>query len=100
VARPINKKDSHWALANVSFAYGVLAALFISASGCSHVVPSHSIPAKPEFIRVGVQTGDSVEITTKDGEYREFVVEDVGPDAIEGPSETIRFSEIESIVKR
>ncbi len=100
MARPINKIESYWAIAKVSIAYGVIAALLISAHGCSHVVPSHSIPAKPEFIRVGVQTGDLVEITTKDGEYRKFVVQDIGIDTIEGPSETIRFSEIERIVKR
>ena len=84
----------------VLIAFGVIAALLVSAYGCSHVVPSHSIRAKPEFIRVGVQAGDLVEITTKDGQYRKFVVEDVGTDTIEGPSETIRFNEIESIVKR
>jgi hypothetical protein len=79
---------------------GVIAVLAVAPYGCSHVVPSHDIRAKPEYIRAGVQKGDSVEITTKDGKYREFVVEDVGTDAIEGPSETIRFSEIQSIVKR
>ena len=63
VARPINKIESHWAIAKVSIAYGVIAALLIFAYGCSHVVPSHTSPAKPEFIRVGVQTGDLVEIS-------------------------------------
>ena len=64
------------------------------------MVPAHNIRVKPEFIRVGIQAGDSVEITTKDGEYREFVVKDVGTNNIEGPSETILFSDIQSIVKR
>lgn len=79
---------------------GATAVLALGATGCSHAVPSHEIRADPEFIRVGVQVGDSVEITTKDGKYREFVVEDVGADAIAGSEETIRFSEIQSIVKR
>jgi len=50
--------------------------------------------------QAGIQAGDLVEITTKNGKYREFVVEDVGTNYIEGPSETIRFNEIQSIVKR
>ncbi len=100
VARPINKIESHWAIAKLSIAYGMIAALLISAYGCSHVVPSHDIRAKPAYIQAGVQSGDLVEITTKEGNYRDFVVKDVGTDAIEGPSENIRFNEIESIVKR
>ncbi len=81
-------------------ALGTIAALAIAFYGCAQIVPAHNIRAKPEFIRVGVQAGDLVEITTKDGEYREFVVKDVGTNHIEGPSETIRFSDIQRIVKR
>lgn len=81
-------------------AFGVAVALAVAASGCTHAVPSHDIRTKPEFIRAGVQAGDSVEITTKDGKYRELIVKDVGVDAIEGPAESIRFSDIQSIAKR
>jgi len=78
----------------------LLTCFAIGAYGCSAVTPSHDIRVKPEYIQAGVQTGDRVEITTKDGKYREFVVEDVGANAVKGPAETIPFSEIQSIVKR
>lgn len=77
-----------------------IAVLAIVVYGCAQVVPAHNIRVKPDFIRTGVQAGDSVEITTRDGEYRKFVVKDVGTNHIEGPSETIRFSDIQRIVKR
>lgn len=77
-----------------------LAGLVLGVYGCAKVTPSHDIRVKPEYIEAGVQAGDLVEITTKDGEQREFVVEEVAANAIKGPSETIPFSEIESIVKR
>ena len=80
--------------------FGIIAALTVVVYGCAQVVPSHNIRVKPEYISAGVQAGDSVEITTKDGEYREFVVKDVGTSHIEGPSETILFSDIRTIVKR
>ena len=78
----------------------VIAALFASLSGCGHVTPAHNIPAKPDFIRAGIQAGDSVEITTKDGEQRKFRVRVVTENTIEGPTETIRFDDIQSLVKR
>lgn len=90
--------DSHAKLPPLALV--LLACLAIGAYGCSAVTPSHDIRVKPEYIKAGVQTGDRVEITTKDGKHRELVVEDVGTNAIRGPSETIPFSEIQSIVKR
>ena len=84
----------------MSIAFGVVAGLAIAAQGCSQITPSHDIRAKPEYIQAGVQTGDLVEITTKDGKHKKFVVEGVGTNDIKGPSETIPFSEIQSIVKR
>jgi len=90
--------DSHAKLPPLAVV--LLACFAIGAYGCSAVTPSHDIRVKPEYIQAGVQTGDLVEITTKDGKQREFVVEDVGTNAIKGPSETIPFSEIQSIVKR
>lgn len=99
--KAIEKKEFHRPIAKGALiAFGVIVTLAVGTYGCSHIVPSHDIRAKPEFIRAGVQVGDSVEITTKDGEYREFIVEDVGTDTIVGPAETIRFSEIQSLVKR
>ncbi len=81
-------------------AIGVIAAWFASLIGCGHVAPAHNIPAKPDFIRAGIQAGDSIEITTIDGEQRKFEVQDVTENAIEGPSETIQFNDIQSLVKR
>lgn len=83
----------------IKFAFAIVVVV-IGAYGCAKVTPSHDVRAKPEYIQAGVQTGDRVEITTKDGKTREFVVEDVGTNTITGPSETIPFSEIQSIVKR
>ncbi len=83
-----------------STALCVIAALSLGAYGCARITPSHDIRAKPEYIQAGVQTGDQVEITTKDGKYREFIVEDVSANSIKGASETILFSDIQSIVKR
>ena len=101
VGQEINKLDSKRTYPAIrSIALGILTALAIGAYGCAKVTPSHDIRVKPEYIEAGVQTGDLVEITTKDGEQREFVVEEVAANAIKGPSETIPFSEIESIVKR
>jgi hypothetical protein len=72
----------------------------MSVCACAQMAPSHEIPAKQDHINAGIEAGDSVEITTKDGTYREFVVKDVGPNSIEGPAETIPFGEISKLVKR
>ncbi len=87
-------------ISRCSIASGLVTALIVALSACAQVVPAHKIPARPDFIRAGVQAGDSVEITTKDGEQRKFEVQDVTEIAIEGPSETILFSDIQSLVKR
>jgi len=72
----------------------------IAACACARIAPSHEIPVKPDHINAGIEAGDTVEITTKDGETRKFVVKEVGTSSIEGPSETIPFSEISKLVKR
>jgi hypothetical protein len=79
-------------------AASVLAAMAVCA--CARLTPSHEIPVKPDHINAGVQAGDTVEITTKDGETREFVVTEVGTTSIEGPSASIPFGEISKLVKR
>ena len=68
--------------------------------GCGHIVPSHNIPTNPKYILAGVQAGDSVEVTTGDGKYREFIVVSVGASSIEAPYESIPFSDIVKLVKR
>ena len=92
---------SHWTTTRVALiAFGVIAVIAIVPSGCSHMAPKHNIPARPDFIQAGVKAGDSIEVTTKDGKHRTMVVKDVTNDAIVGTTETIRFGEIKSIVKR
>jgi hypothetical protein len=72
----------------------------MAACACAQIAPSHEIPVKPDHINAGIEAGDTVEITTKDGETRKFVVKEVGTNSIEGPSETIPFSQISKLVKR
>ncbi len=100
VAERNENLTSLYAIANRLVAVVIVAAFVASLTGCAQVVPAHKIPAKPDFIRAGVQAGDSVEIITNDGEHREFVVQEVTANAIEGPSESVLFSDIQSIVKR
>jgi len=78
----------------------LLLVLLVVVCACAQVVPSHDIPAKPEYIRAGVKPGDSVQITTRDGEVHRIVVEEVTADAIRGPETKVRFSDIEKLVKR
>ena len=100
MAERIENPTSRCAIASRLVVFGVVIALIVALAGCAQVVPAHEIPARPDFIRAGVQAGDSVEITTNDGEQRKFEVQDVTENAIEGPSETIQFNDIQSIVKR
>ncbi len=79
----------------------LLAFLFsVLASGCASVTPSHNIPVKTEYIDAGIQAGDTIEITLKDGEEMTMEVVSVRMDAIEGPDGDISISDIQSIVKR
>ena len=96
----IENQTSECEIASRIFAFGIIAVLIVAIAGCAQVTPAHKIPAKPDFIRAGVQAGDSVEITTKDGEQRKVEVQNVTENAIEGPSETILFSDTQSLVKR
>ena len=80
-----------------------ITAIVVLAMGvfaCAQIVPSHEIPAKPDHINAGIKVGDTVEILTKDGEFRRFVVTNVGANTIEGPSEIILFGDISSLVLR
>jgi hypothetical protein len=67
---------------------------------CAQVVPSHDIPVLPDHINAGIEVGDTVEILTKDGEFRRFVVTRVGVNTIEGDSDLVRFGDITSLVLR
>lgn len=79
----------------------LLAILFLLVlMGCSTAVPSHNIPVRTEYIEAGIQAGDTLEITMKDGEVRTVEVVDVRMDAIEGIDGDIPITHIHSIVKR
>jgi hypothetical protein len=62
--------------------------------------PSHDIPVRSEYIEAGVQVGDTLEITMKDGEELTIVVVNVGMDYIEGSEGSVTIGDIQRIVKR
>ena len=70
------------------------------ASSCSIGTPKHDIPVRSEYIDAGVEVGDTLDITTKDGEEKTIVVVNVGMDYIEGEEGKIEISTIQKIVKR
>jgi hypothetical protein len=62
-------------------------------------MPAHDIPVKREYIKAGIQVGDTIEVTTLDGEEHRFEVVDVQPHAIVGPDGAIAVTNIQSIEK-
>ena len=78
------------------------ASLFLLAllTGCAQVTPAHDIPVKREYIKAGIQVGDTIEVTTLDGKEHRFEVVDVQPHAIVGPDGAIAVTNIRSIKKR
>lgn len=75
----------------------LLILLMVLAAGCSRIIPTHNIPAHPDYIHAGVQAGDTIAVTTKDGKSRIVEVTDVGVDWIESIDGTIHFSDIQAI---
>jgi len=74
--------------------------LAMGICACAQVAPSHDIPVLPDHINAGIKVGDTVEILTKDGSFRRFVVTRVGVNTIEGDSDIVRFGDITSLVLR
>ncbi len=74
--------------------------LIVLLTGCAQVTPKHDIPVKREYIEAGIQVGDTIEITTLDGEEHRFEVVDVQPHEIVGPDGAIAVTNIRSIKKR
>jgi hypothetical protein len=74
--------------------------LLVLLTGCAQVTPAHDIPVKPEYIKAGIQVGDTIEVTTLDGEVHRFEVVDVQPHEIAGPDGAIAVTNIRSIKKR
>jgi len=67
-----------------------------TVAACSYA-PLHDIRVKPEYIKAGVQPGDTVEIETKDGKTRKFVVTSVSATVIEGEDGPVPISDIQKI---
>lgn len=80
----------------------LLILLCVLLASCANIQlkHAHDIPVRNDYIKAGVQPGDSVEITLKDGEVRKFEVVDVRFNVIEGPDGEIHISDIQQIVKR
>lgn len=76
----------------------VLFACF-AAWSCGYA-PTHEIPAKPEYIQAGVKPGDTVIITTRDGEEITLVVSEVRATAIVADRRVVQFPDIEAIAVR
>ena len=74
--------------------------LIVLLNGCAQVTPAHDIPVKGEYIKAGIQVGDTIEVTTLDGEEHRFEVVDVQPHEIVGPDGAIAVTNIQSIEKR
>jgi len=76
----------------------LMTVLVLSAAiaACSYA-PLQDIRVKPEFIKAGVQPGDTVEIETKDGKTRKFVVTSVSATVIEGEDNRVPLSDIQKI---
>ena len=90
-------RDIFLSLSNLCF-------VLVVVTACS-ITPRHDIRPKPEFIRAGVQAGDTVEIVTLEGSAVTLTVTDVRGGEIRGetPSGNARvvdFAEIASIAKR
>lgn len=75
----------------------LLLLLIVFAASCSKIIPTHSIPAHPDYIQAGVQPGDTIAVTTKEGKVRTIEVTNVGVNSIESLDGTIYFSDIQSI---
>ncbi|MDH3588516.1 MAG: phospholipase [Gammaproteobacteria bacterium] len=68
-------------------------------AACSYA-PRKEMPAHPMYIKAGIESGDTVEITTTDGQFYEFVVTDVEEGALAGDNVRIAFIDIEKLAKR
>lgn len=77
----------------------VVATASLAGMACSYT-PRHEVRNKPEYIRAGVQPGETVEIVTKDGRELEFVVTDIEENAVVGEQARVEFADIQSIAKR
>ncbi len=73
--------------------------LMFLLSACSYT-PSHQIPVHPRFIEAGVDPGDEIEVTTKDGRQLRFVVTEVSDDTLAGDDVLMPLADIESLFVR
>lgn len=77
-----------------------IACTVLLATACSAIAPKHDIPAKPDYVRAGIEVGDRVEVTTNSGETASLVITSVENDRLVGEQKTFRLSELAKITKR
>lgn len=68
--------------------------------GSCSVVPAHDIKPTPPFVMAGVQPGDRVEITTKDGQQYELIVTEVSAVSIKSENQAVVIADIDTLTKR
>jgi len=75
--------------------------LIVLVAGCANLqlTPSHEIPVRDDFVAAGVQPGDTIEVTMKNGDVQSFEVVDVRFNVIEGPDGDIELADMARIVK-
>lgn len=63
-------------------------------------MPAHNVKPLPDFVETGIEPGDQVIVTTKDGRTARFVVTDVRDETLFGEGERIPISDIAVLKKR
>lgn len=74
-----------------------LGAILLLLAAC--VPTTHTVKPLPNFVKVGLAVGDTVTITTNDGNTHEFQISDVRDDALVGAQAEYRLLDITSIKK-
>lgn len=74
--------------------------MFMTACASSQLKPKHEIPVRNDYIKAGIQSGDTIDVTLANGDVKTIEVVDVRFNVIEGPEGEIHIGDIQSIVKR
>lgn len=70
--------------------------VFLLAAACT---PTHTVKPLPNFVRVGLEPGDRIRITTRSGEAHDVVVTEVRSDRIVGEDDEYLLEDLVSIKK-
>ena len=71
-------------------------ALLLALAACT---PMHTVKPLPDFVSVGLEPGDRIEVTTRGGTTHEVVVEEVRRDRIVGADQEYLLEDLVSIKK-